>query len=110
MCIDKNADNLFLETMSSSLECLVPILDGTNYYDWAVLMQSFLQMQDLWEVVDGAHHMPTALTPGATNAYNAAYTARASWGIPRATYTCTPTKPVPMLWVRVFAGAGNGFC
>jgi hypothetical protein len=65
--------------MSSSLERLVPILDGTNYRDWAVLMQSYLQLQDLWEVVDGGHRMPTALTPGATTlqmtAYNAAYAA-----------------------------------
>jgi hypothetical protein len=36
-------------------------------------------LQDLWEVVDGGHRMPTALTPGATTsqttAYNAAYAA-----------------------------------
>ena len=62
--------------MSTSLERLVPVLDGTNYRDWAVLMQSFLQMQELWDVVDGAHRMPTTLTPGAmqsqTTAYNTA--------------------------------------
>jgi len=59
--------------MSSSLEHLVPVLDGTNYHDWAVLMQ------ELWDVVDRAHRMPTALTPGAKQsaitAYNAAYVA-----------------------------------
>ena len=68
--------------MSSSLERLVPVLDGTNYRDWAVLMQSFLQLQDLWEVVDGTHRTPTALTPGATasqiTAYNTAY---ADWNV-----------------------------
>jgi len=68
--------------MSSSLERLVPILNGTNYHDWAVLMQSFLQLQDLWEVVDGSHHMPTALTPGATASQTTAYnTAYAEWNI-----------------------------
>jgi len=67
----------FTETMLNSLEHLVPILNGTNYLDWAVLMQSYLQLQDLWEVVDGTHRMPAALTPSAsasqTTAYNAAY-------------------------------------
>ena len=61
--------------MSSSLKCLVPVLDGMNYHDWAVLMQSFLQMQELWDVVDGAHRMPTALTPGATQSQITAYNA-----------------------------------
>jgi hypothetical protein len=69
----------FTETMSSSLEHLVPVLDGTNYRNWAVMMQSFLQMQEIWEVVDGAHRMPAALDPSATAAqtaaYNVAYTA-----------------------------------
>jgi len=48
--------------MSSTLDRLVPILDGTNYHDWAVLMQSFLQMQELWEVVGGRLRMPTEPT------------------------------------------------
>jgi hypothetical protein len=66
--------------MSSSLERLVPILDGTNYRNWAVMMQSFLQMQELWDVVDGAHKMPTALDPSATAAQTAAYNvAYAAW-------------------------------
>jgi len=67
--------------MSSSLERLVPVLNGTNYCDWAVLMQSFLQMQDLWEVVGGTHRMPAALaaspapTPAQTATYNEQYAA-----------------------------------
>jgi len=68
--------------MSSSLERLVPILDGANYRDWAVLMQLYLQLQDLWEVVDGSHCMPAALAAGATTSettiYNDAY---AKWNI-----------------------------
>ena len=59
--------------MSSSLERLVPVLDGTNYRDWAVLMQSYLQLQDLWEVVGGAHRMPAALGPSPTAAQTTAY-------------------------------------
>jgi hypothetical protein len=34
---------------------------------------AFLQMQELWDVVDGAHHMPAALDPSATAAQTAAY-------------------------------------
>jgi len=48
--------------MSSTLDRLVPVLDGTNYRDWAVLMQSFLQMQELWEVVGGRLRMPAEPT------------------------------------------------
>jgi hypothetical protein len=61
--------------MSSQLDRLVPVLDGTNYCQWSVLMQSFLQMQELWEVVGGRHRMPTQPTPVATNAPQAAQTA-----------------------------------
>jgi len=68
--------------MSSSLERLVPVLDGTNYRDWAVLMQSFLQMQDLWEVVAGNHRMPAALGQSATAAEKATYTkAYSKWNV-----------------------------
>ena len=42
----------------SSLDKLVPVLDGTNYRDWSVLMQSYLQMQEIWEVVIGEYRMP----------------------------------------------------
>ena len=48
--------------MSSTLDRLVSVLDGTNYRDWSVLMQSFLQMQELWEVVGGRTCMPTEPT------------------------------------------------
>jgi len=52
--------------MSSSLERLVPVLDGTNYRDWAVMMQSYLQLQELWEVVGGSYRMPTLPAQGAS--------------------------------------------
>jgi len=52
--------------MSSSLERLVPILDGTNYHDWSVLVQSYLQLQNSWEVVGGSYRMPTQPAQGAS--------------------------------------------
>ena len=35
----------------SSLDKLVPVLDGTNWREWEVCMTTYLQMQELWEVV-----------------------------------------------------------
>src|ERR1700674_4911707 len=49
--------------MSSSLDKLVPLLDGTNYRDWQVLMQSYLQMQELWEITGGSERMPREPQP-----------------------------------------------
>ena len=41
--------------MSSQLTNLVPVLDGTNYQQWAAAMQSFLMSQGQWKCVkDGA--------------------------------------------------------
>src|SRR5882762_5997040 len=37
--------------MSSQLTNLVPVLDGTNYQQWASAMQSFLMSQGQWECV-----------------------------------------------------------
>jgi len=48
--------------MSSTLDRLVPILDGTNYREWSTLMQAYLRMQDLWDVVSGASSPPTKPT------------------------------------------------
>ena len=35
--------------MSSTLTSLVPILDGTNYQQWAAQMQSYLMSQGQWK-------------------------------------------------------------
>jgi hypothetical protein len=35
----------------SSLDKLIPVLDGTNWCEWEVCMTAYLQMQELWEVV-----------------------------------------------------------
>src|SRR5579863_8181439 len=50
-------------TMSSSLEKLVPILDGTNYREWSVMMQAYLQTQELWDYVNGTAEMPVEPQP-----------------------------------------------
>ena len=42
--------------MSSTLTSLIPILDGTNYQQWAAQMQSYLLSQGQWKVT-------TDLTP-----------------------------------------------
>ena len=41
-------------TMSSNNNAnLVPILDGTNYAQWAISMKAFILSQGLWAYVDG---------------------------------------------------------
>jgi len=76
--------------MSSTLDRLVPVLNGTNYRDWAVLMQSFLQMQELWEVVGGRMRMPTEPTRPAA---------------PRPTPPATTALPVPPAQQEVYDNA-----
>ena len=44
--------------MSSTLDRLVPVLDGTNYREWSTMMEAYLQTQELWEVVSGVYAMP----------------------------------------------------
>src|SRR6267378_3030946 len=39
----------FADQMSSQLTNLVPVLDGTNYQQWASAMQSFLMSQGQWK-------------------------------------------------------------
>ena len=42
---------IFTDPMSSSLTSLVPVLDGTNYQQWASAMKSFLLSQGQWRVI-----------------------------------------------------------
>ena len=44
--------------MSSNVANLVPILDGTNYRQWAIAMKAFVMSQGLWAFVDGSHARP----------------------------------------------------
>ena len=36
--------------MSSLIDCLVPVLNGTNWLEWSTLMKAYLNMNDLWEI------------------------------------------------------------
>ena len=54
--------------MSSSLEKLVPLLEGSNYLIWAGAMRPYLQSQGMWQIVNGNELKPRALTAMATNA------------------------------------------
>jgi hypothetical protein len=40
--------------MSSQLTTFVPVLDGTNYQQWASQMQSYLMSQGQWKCTRGA--------------------------------------------------------
>ena len=48
--------------MSSKLTNLVPILDGTNYQQWAAVMQSFLMSQGQWKCTKEGANAPTVST------------------------------------------------
>jgi len=45
--------------MSSNLTSLVPVLDGTNYQDWSVQMQSFLLSAGQWKCAKPGATIPT---------------------------------------------------
>src|SRR5882672_4168953 len=47
----------------SSLDKLVPLFDGTNYREWSMMMESYLQMQDCWDVVNRTNAAPIAPRP-----------------------------------------------
>ena len=51
--------------MSSTLDKFVPILDGTNYRDWAPAMQAYLMSAGQWKVVK-----PNAICPAAIKVKN----------------------------------------
>ena len=40
-------------TMSGQVVSFVPVLDGTNYLEWARLMEAYLKMQNLWSLACG---------------------------------------------------------
>jgi hypothetical protein len=44
--------------MTSSLEKLVSVFDGSNYIMWSDSMQAWLQSQGFWQVVSGAEERP----------------------------------------------------
>jgi hypothetical protein len=67
----------------SSLDKLIPVLDGTNWCEWEVCMIAYLQTQELWEVVsentkpikpEQPEDEESTTYAMALAAYNAAYT------------------------------------
>ena len=44
--------------MSNALTSLVPVLDGTNYQEWAQAMEAYLMSMDLWEYANGDETEP----------------------------------------------------
>ena len=52
--------------MSSSLEKLISILDGSNYLTWADVMKSYLRSQENWQIVTGGYAEPRDPGTGAT--------------------------------------------
>ena len=51
-------------TMSSQLNCMVPLFDGSNYCTWATSMTAFLCSQQLWAIVSGRESRPSDLPSG----------------------------------------------
>jgi hypothetical protein len=50
--------------MSSAIDRLVPVLNGTNWHDWSVMMKAYLNIQELWEICSSIN-MPTEPQPTA---------------------------------------------
>ena len=50
--------------MSSQLNCMVPLFDGSNYCTWATNMTAFLCSQHLWGIVSGRESRPSDLPSG----------------------------------------------
>ena len=67
--------------MSSQLNCMVPLFDGSNYCTWATNMTVFLRSQRLWGIVSGREVKPDNL-PSPTAAITATSTAPTQLAIP----------------------------
>ena len=50
--------------MSSQLDHMVPLFDGSNYHTWATNMTAFLCSQHLWGIVSGRESRPSDLPSG----------------------------------------------
>ena len=50
--------------MSSQLDRMVPLFDGSNYCTWATSMTAFLRSQRLWGIVSGREGRPSDLSSG----------------------------------------------
>src|SRR5260370_16241763 len=50
----RNSTETAYTTMSGQLASFVPVLDGSNYLEWARLLEAYLKMQSLWAVTSGS--------------------------------------------------------
>lgn len=44
------------------------MLNGTNYHDWPMLMEAYLQMQKLWDLTNSTYNMLREPQPNTTTA------------------------------------------
>ena len=49
---------------SSSVATYVPILNGSNYWEWESQMTTFLRLQGLWRIVNRTFSWPTDVNAG----------------------------------------------
>ena len=50
--------------MSSQVDCLVPLFNGSDYHSWATSMTAYLRSIHLWGIVSGREKRPEALSSG----------------------------------------------
>jgi hypothetical protein len=63
--------------MSSTLEKFVQTMDGLNYQTWKCQFKAFLQLQDLWGIINRTTLRPVAAVPA--NPTEAERTAMLQW-------------------------------
>ena len=70
--------------MSSQVDCLIPLFNGSDYHSWATSMTAYLHSICLWGIVSGRENMPLDL-PSGRAAVTATQTSPAQPAIPAPT-------------------------
>ena len=52
------------KTMSSQIDCLIPLFNGSDYHYWATSMTAYLRSVHLWGIVSGRETRPLDLPSG----------------------------------------------
>ena len=71
--------------MSSQINCLVSLFNGSDYHSWATSMTAFLHSQCLWRIVSGRETRPNNLPSSGRAAVAATTTSPAQLAIPAPT-------------------------
>ena len=50
-----------MNTEGSSIPISLPLFDGKHYHLWAVRMEAYLDVCDLWEAVEDVYEVPPLL-------------------------------------------------